>query len=120
MSARRFIDTDVLLYSISRDAAEAHKHRRAVALLQADDLALSLQVLQELYVQATHAGRTDALPRDLAAGLIRAWLRGPLQHTTARVHEVALEIEAQHGVAYSHSTVLAAAQPRVCQVIHSE
>ena len=120
MSARRFIDTDVLLYSISRDAAEAHKHRRAVALLQADDLALSLQVLQEFYVQATRAGRTDALPRDLAAGLIRAWMRFPVQEITARIHEVALEIEAQHGLAYWDSTVIAAAQALGCQEIHSE
>ena len=31
---RRFIDTNVLLYSISRDRAEAAKHERAVALLE--------------------------------------------------------------------------------------
>ena len=120
MSARRFIDTDVLLYSISRDTAEAGKHQRAVALLQADDLALSIQVLQEFYVQATHTSRPDALPRDLAAGLVRAWMRFPVQEITARVHENALEIEAEHGLAYWDSTVIAAAQALGCVEIHSE
>ena len=57
MAARRFIDTNVLLYSISRDPAEAAKRDRAVALLAADDLGLSAQVLQEFYVQATRASR---------------------------------------------------------------
>src|SRR5690242_20026565 len=109
MTARRFIDTDILLYSISRDRAEAPKHQRAVALLQADDLALSVQVLQEFYVQATHPGRPDALPHELAADLVRSWMRFPVQEITSRVHEAALEIEAAHGLAYWDSTVIAAA-----------
>jgi predicted nucleic acid-binding protein len=120
MTARRFIDTGVLLYSISRDRDEAQKHDRAVALLQADDLALSLQVLQEFYVQATQASRPDSLPHDLAAGLVRAWMRFPVQEITPRIHEAALEIEAEHGLAYWDSTIVAAAQALGCEEIHSE
>jgi predicted nucleic acid-binding protein len=120
VSARRFIDTDVLLYSISRDPGEAEKHQRAVALLHADDLGLSIQVLQEFYVQATHSGRADALPHDLAAGLVRSWMRFPVQELTAGVHEAALEIEARHGLAYWDSTVIAAAQALGCNEVHSE
>jgi predicted nucleic acid-binding protein len=120
MTARRFVDTDVLLYSISRDRAEAEKHQRAVSLLEADDLALSIQVLQEFYVQATHPGRPDALSHDLAAGLVRTWMRFPVQELTARVHEAALEIEARYGLAYWDSTVIAAAQALGCEEIHSE
>jgi predicted nucleic acid-binding protein len=120
MTARRFIDTGVLLYSISRDRDEAQKRDRAVTLLQADDLALSIQVLQEFYVQATHGSRPDALPHDLAAGLVRAWMRFPVQEITPRLHEAALEIEAAHGLPYWDSTVIAAAQALGCQEIHSE
>jgi hypothetical protein len=69
VSARRFVDSDVLLHSISREPGEAAKRERAVALLRSDDLALSLQVLQEFYVQATDTSRPDALAHDLAAGL---------------------------------------------------
>jgi predicted nucleic acid-binding protein len=53
----RFLDTNVLLYSISRDPAEAAKWDRAVALLDEDDNALSVQVLQEFNVQATRPTR---------------------------------------------------------------
>jgi len=57
MNAPRFIDTNILPYSISRDLAEAPKREIAIALLDTVDVALSVQVLQEFYVQATRAGR---------------------------------------------------------------
>ena len=43
----RFVDTNVLLYSISREPAEAEKRARAEAILDSLDLVLSAQVLQE-------------------------------------------------------------------------
>ena len=52
-----FLDTNILLYSISRNPADALKRERAIALLGRDDGALSVQVLQEFYVQATRATR---------------------------------------------------------------
>src|SRR6266498_1659472 len=74
-----FFDTNILLYSISRDAAEAEKRERAIALLDRDDGALSVQVLQEFYVQATRPSRPARLSHDLATGLIRRWTRFPVQ-----------------------------------------
>jgi predicted nucleic acid-binding protein len=59
----RFLDTNVLIYSISRDPAEAAKRDRAVALLDQDDNALSVQVLQEFYMQATRPTRRDPVAR---------------------------------------------------------
>ena len=47
----RFLDTSILLYPISRDATETAKRDRAVALIDAGGNALSVQVLQEFYVQ---------------------------------------------------------------------
>jgi len=120
MTMLRFIDTNVLLYSISRDPAEERKRERAVALLQEDDLALSVQVLQEFYVQSTRGSRPDSLPHDLAADLIRTWMRFPVQEATVRVHEAALEIEAAHGLAYWDSAIVAAARALGCQELHTE
>ena len=57
----RFADTNVLLYAISRDPAEQDKAKRANDILAERDLALSVQVLQEFYVQATRASRPDAI-----------------------------------------------------------
>ena len=54
-------------------------------------MAVSVQVLQEFYVQATRPTRLDRLSHDIAAGLVGAWLRLPLQETTRAVLEGALE-----------------------------
>jgi predicted nucleic acid-binding protein len=73
MNAPRFLDTNILLYCVSRDRAEAPQRDIAIALLGADDIALSVQVLQEFYVQATRATRPDAVAHDIAVGLVRTW-----------------------------------------------
>ena len=77
----RFLDTNILLYSVSRDATETAKRDRAVALIDAGGNALSVQVLQEFYVPT----RRDALPHDIAAGLIRTWLRFQVQETSVSI-----------------------------------
>jgi predicted nucleic acid-binding protein len=55
MISLRFIDLNILLSSISRNPAEASKRDIAIALLDADNITLPVQVLQEFYAQATRA-----------------------------------------------------------------
>jgi predicted nucleic acid-binding protein len=109
-----------LLYSISRYPAEVAKRDRAIALLAATDLALSAQVLQEFYVQATRATRDDALPHEVAAGLVRAWARFPVQEISIAVMTAALGIRAAHGFSYWDSAIVAAAQALGCRELLSE
>ena len=78
----RFVDTNVLLYAVSKSPAESEKARAALELLQSTDLALSVQVLQEFYVQATRASKPNALTHAQATGLIEAFLRFPVQKMT--------------------------------------
>lgn len=120
MKARRFVDTNILLYSISRNPGEVAKRDRAAAFLEADDLALSAQVLQEFYVQTTRADRTDALPHDIAAGLIHAWTRFPVQEASPGIVMAALEIRAMLGFSYWDSAIIAAAQVLGCRELLSE
>ena len=54
-----FVDTNVLLYAVSTALDEAEKSIAARAILDRDDLVLSVQVLQEFYVQATRATKTE-------------------------------------------------------------
>ena len=115
-----FLDTNILLYSISRDPAEAAKRDRAIDLLDRDDGALSVQVLQEFYVQATRATRRDALPHDIAAGLIRTWLRFQVQETSVSIMTGALEIKAEHGLSYWDAAIVAAARALGCRELYSE
>ena len=78
----RFVDTNILLYAISTDAREGTKARRANELLTEADVCLSVQVLQEFYVQATRSSRVDAITHEQAAGLVESWCRFPVQETT--------------------------------------
>lgn len=91
-----------------------------MALLDHNDCGLSVQVLQEFYVQATRSSRADALPHDLAAGLIRTWLRFDVQEITVAVLESALEIKASHGFSYWDSAIIAAARALGCRELHTE
>jgi len=118
--ASAFLDANVLLYSISTATAEAAKRRRAIELLERGDCALSVQVLQEFYVQATRAARADALEHGVAVGLIRAWRRFPVQETTLGVLDSALEIVARHRIAYWDACVVAAALALGCERLYSE
>ena len=65
-----FFDTNILLYSISTDPADAAKRDRAVALLSDPDGALSIQVLQEFYYQATRPTRREPLTHEAAVDLV--------------------------------------------------
>ena len=120
MSPRHFLDTDVLLYSISRDPTETAKRERAIALLELDDGALSVQVLQEFYVQATRSTRPDPLPHDIAAGLIATWTRFRVQEITLSILTGALQIKATHGFSYWDSAIIAAARALGCRELYSE
>ena len=55
MNGLRFLDTNILLYSISSDPAEAPKREIAIALLDTENIALSVQVLQEFQVYERRA-----------------------------------------------------------------
>jgi len=115
-----FLDTNILLYSISNDPTEAAKRERAEALLERDDLRLSTQVLQEFYVQATRASRSTPLAHDIAAGLVRAWMRFEVQPVTTEIVLAAFVIKERFGFSYWDCAIIAAAQAQGCDVLFSE
>lgn len=65
-----FLDTNILLYSISRNPADAVERERAIALLSRDDGALSVQVLREFYVQAARPTRSSPPPPALGCRIL--------------------------------------------------
>ena len=116
----RFVDTNVLLYAISRDADEAAKATAANAILDAGDLGLSVQVLQEFYVQATRPSRQDAISHDQAVGLIAAWRRFPVQDLTVAIMDSAFATRARFGISYWDAAVIEASRALGCSLILSE
>ena len=116
----RFADTNVLLYAISRDPEEREKAERANALLAERDLALSVQVLQEFYVQATRASRPDSLAHDDAVQLIEAFQRFPVAPITTEIVQAALATRDRFRISYWDAAILEAARALGCETVLSE
>jgi len=116
----RFLDTNILLYSISTESKESTKREIAERLLSERDNGLSVQVLQEFYVQATRVTRARPLPHDLAVSLMRLWLRFPVQSITVAVMGEALEIKAKARLSYWDAAIVSAAQTLGCSELLSE
>ena len=116
----RFVDTNVLLYGVSTAADEEAKARAARSLLDAEDLALSVQVLQEFYVQATRPTRADRLTHDQAAALVEAFLRFVVQETTLPLMRAALDASQRYRIAYWDAAIIEAARSLGCRTVLSE
>jgi predicted nucleic acid-binding protein len=116
----RFVDTNILLYAISRDPEEQTKAARANELLSAKDLGLSVQVLQEFYVQATRESRADRLTHEQAAALVDSFRRFPVQETTIGIVLSAISTRQQFEISYWDAAILESARTLGCEVALSE
>ena len=116
----RFVDTNVLLYAVSRAPEEEGKAAVARELLRRRDLALSVQVLQEFYVQATRQTRADRLRHDQAVRLVESFCRYPVQELTVAVVHAAFVTRARWGLSYWDAAILEAARSSGCEVVLSE
>jgi predicted nucleic acid-binding protein len=116
----RFVDTNILLYAISRDPQERHKAELARAILTERDLALSVQVLQEFYVQATRESRPDPLPHEQAAKLVESFLRFPVADVTVQTVLAALATRDRFRISYWDAAILEAARALGCETVLSE
>jgi predicted nucleic acid-binding protein len=116
----RFLDTNILLYVVSGDPAEGEKAEIAEKLLEATDLALSVQVLQEFYVQATRPTRQHRLSHDEASGLIESWLRFAVAETTVDLVRAAVDGARRFQLAYWDAAIIEAARLLGCNEVLSE
>ena len=116
----RFVDTNVLIYAVSAAAEDTDKQRRALDLLGTRDLALSVQVLQEFYVQATRPSRPGALTHGEAVSFTESLQRFPVQAITLDVMRAALTIRERFGLCWWDSAILAAARTCGCDAVYSE
>jgi predicted nucleic acid-binding protein len=116
----RFADTNILLYAISRDSKEQDKAARANDILAARDIALSVQVLQEFYVQATRTSRPDPLTHEHAVRLVESFLRFPVVDITIDLLLAAAATRQRFGISYWDAAILEAARSLGCDVVLSE
>ncbi len=105
---------------MSTAVEEQPKAAVARALLDADDLALSVQVLQEFYVQATRPGKAERLTHEQAGSLIESFLRYPVQEMTLALMQAALTATAGFRISYWDAAIIEAARALGCKTVLSE
>jgi predicted nucleic acid-binding protein len=116
----RFLDTNILLYRISTDSAESQKRTVAARLLKEKNLHLSVQVLQEFYVQATRSTREDRISHEEAVALIKSWKRFTVQPVTLELLDAALQAKERWQLSYWDAAIIEAARCANCDTILSE
>jgi predicted nucleic acid-binding protein len=116
-----FLDTNVLVYAASQQAADQAKAGVARDLLRRGpgEFAISLQVLQEFYVVA-RAPRKLALAHAEALALCNQWRAFTILEPTLQLFEAAAELCARFQVGYYDAAILAAARQLGCTKVHSE
>jgi len=115
-----FVDTNVLLYAVSRARDERGKAAVAREILRRRDLALSVQVLQEFYVQATRESRPDRLRHDQAVRLVESFCRFPVQELSLSIVRAAFVTRARWGLSYWDAAILEAARASGCEIVLTE
>lgn len=116
----RFVDTNILLYAVSTDPQEQPKSQAALRVLEGNDLALSVQVLQEFYVQATRSGKPDRLTHEQASLLIESFLRFPAQEITVELLQAVLASKSRFRISYWDAAIIEAARAQGCHTVLSE
>jgi len=115
MSAKPFLDTNVLIYAF---AANDPRSGKAEALLAAGGV-ISVQVLNEFVnVSRRKLGRGWA-DIESALGVLRTLLDPPLP-LTIDLHEAAVAHARDHGFAFYDALIIAAASRSGCNVLYTE
>jgi predicted nucleic acid-binding protein len=116
----RFVDTNVLLYAVIGGPDEQLKEQRANEILDGRDIAVSLQVLQEFYVQGTRDSRTYRLTHEQAKSLVESFTRFTVQETTLGLILAAMSTKQRFQISYWDAAIIEAARMSGCEVVLSE
>lgn len=119
MSVEVFLDTNVLLYAISTAREEAAKKQIARDVLRTTHWGLSVQVLQEFYVNATRSPR-PAMSHAIAVAAIKEFLRRPVARVDEELMLDALRIKARYQLSYWDAAIIAAARTMGATILYSE
>lgn len=119
MTAKVFLDTNLLVYAAAGTGKEQAKQRAAMALIDSEDFATSAQVLQEFFVTVTRK-IPKRLSREEALEWIDLLTAFPCQAIDHRLVRIAIEQSAKYRISYWDAAVISAAQTQGCEVLYSE
>jgi predicted nucleic acid-binding protein len=117
--ARSFLDTNVLLYS--DDAYDARKNTIAVELIAAlrarQEAVVSIQVLQEYFVNAVGKLKVDAI---IARRRVELFGRFAVVVPTVDIVLAAIDLQRLHTISFWDAMIVQAASAGGCQELLSE
>jgi predicted nucleic acid-binding protein len=104
----RFLDTNILLYTISLQPTEASKRQTAIALITPMDWVISAQVLQEFYANAIRK-RAGGISVEAADVLLQQFIPRVKVVIDASLVAQAAQISQRHQLSYWDGAIVAAA-----------
>ena len=119
MTAKFFVDTNVLGYAASNAALDQAKRKVALDLLTQPDVALSGQVLAEFYVVATSKAKLN-LTHDEAVFLLKTVEPIPTCPVSRELVMAAIALSQRYQISYWDAAIIAAAKGMGCSTIYSE
>jgi predicted nucleic acid-binding protein len=105
---QRFLDTNILLYIISANPAEASKRQIAIDIVAPMDWVISAQVLQEFYANAIRK-RAGGISVEAANIMLRQFIARAEVAVDAALVTHAAQISQQHQISYWDAAIVAAA-----------
>ena len=108
MIAEFFLDTNILLYAASKNPAHRSKKTRAIELIEEEQFALSAQVLQEFYVNATKKADFSLTP-DVALRWIEKLEEFVCLPVDSGLVKTAAAMSVRYGISYWDGAIVAAA-----------
>lgn len=114
-----FVDSNILLYAFGPDEG-SDRPAMARGIIAEGDLAFSIQVFQEFFVQATHPRRKDPLTPGEARKVIASLSPFPLRANTLETFHDALGVQERFQISFWDAHIVAAARALKCEVIYSE
>jgi predicted nucleic acid-binding protein len=119
MTAKVFLDTNVLVYAAIGTGKDERKRQRALALIESEEFGTSAQVLQEFFVTVVKKA-----VRPLSAEQAMEWIEQltafpchPIDHRLVRI---AIEHAARYTISYWDAAILSAAQALGSHTVYSE
>jgi len=121
MSARSFVDTNVLVYLFDADTPDKQARARELVATRgpAGELVLSTQVLQEFFVTVTRKLERP-LSIESAEGAVRRLAAYPVVTTTVGLVMAAISVLRAHKISFWDALIVAAAREAGCDELLSE
>ncbi len=117
MAENVFLDSNVLIYAISKHSDDQAKFAVANRILQEEAVSISTQVMQEFFVNATAKG-------GMTNGEAREWLDAlsdfPCIQTTRDLVFQAIDHAGRYQINYYDAAIIAAAEQSGAAIVYTE